>query len=165
MYADDLIKPVLPLTCPNCWTNRYSHSRICNVCGYDDVNQDRKYWCAFDDEIFDISGLYNIISKRAPTTDELREMDRIVEQKYPYLNCNIITYLTKTIQSNFGIIPRSIKVKESGSLREDIVRCPQCGSTNIATGQRGYSIIWGFAGSNRTMNRCAKCGHKWEPKK
>lgn len=42
-------------------------------------------------------------------------------------------------------------------------RCPKCGSTAITTGQRGYSLITGFWGSNKTMNRCANCGHKWEP--
>ena len=45
------------------------------------------------------------------------------------------------------------------------VRCPRCNSKQISTGQRGYSIIWKWIGSNRTMNRCAKCGHKWEPRK
>lgn len=45
------------------------------------------------------------------------------------------------------------------------LRCPKCGSSNISTGSRGYSIVWGFIGSSKTVNRCAKCGHKWEPKK
>lgn len=51
-------------------------------------------------------------------------------------------------------------------LNEDvnIVKCPKCGSTSITTGQRGYSLVTGFWGSGRTMNRCAKCGYKWEPK-
>lgn len=45
------------------------------------------------------------------------------------------------------------------------VRCPKCSSTQITTGQRGYSMVWGFIGSSKTMNRCANCGHKWEPKR
>ena len=45
------------------------------------------------------------------------------------------------------------------------VKCPKCGSTQITTGQRGYSLITGFLGSNKTVNRCAKCGYKWEPKR
>lgn len=45
------------------------------------------------------------------------------------------------------------------------VRCPKCHSTQIVTGQRGYSMVWGFLGSNKTMNRCANCGHKWEPRR
>ena len=43
------------------------------------------------------------------------------------------------------------------------VRCPKCGSTQITTGQRGYSLITGFLGSNKTVNRCAKCGYSWKP--
>ncbi len=43
------------------------------------------------------------------------------------------------------------------------VKCPRCGSTNITAGQRGYSLLTGFVGSGRTVNRCANCGHKWKP--
>lgn len=45
------------------------------------------------------------------------------------------------------------------------IRCPKCSSTSISTGSRGYSMVWGFVGSGKTVNRCANCGHKWEPKK
>ena len=41
--------------------------------------------------------------------------------------------------------------------------CPRCGSTAVATGSRGYSIVWGFAGSGKTVNRCGKCGYSWKP--
>lgn len=51
------------------------------------------------------------------------------------------------------------------SSQQNIPRCPKCGSTAITTGQRGYSLITGFWGSNKTMNRCANCGHKWEPRR
>ena len=45
------------------------------------------------------------------------------------------------------------------------ITCPKCGSSHITAGQSGYSIVWGFMGSNKTMNRCAKCGHKWQPRR
>lgn len=41
--------------------------------------------------------------------------------------------------------------------------CPHCGSTAISTGARGYSIVSGFIGSGKTVNRCAHCGWKWTP--
>lgn len=49
--------------------------------------------------------------------------------------------------------------------REEIpsVRCPKCGSTSIATVNRGYSLVWGFIGSGKPMNVCQKCGHKFKP--
>lgn len=33
----------------------------------------------------------------------------------------------------------------------------------ITAGQRGYSLLTGFLGSNKTVNRCANCGHTWKP--
>lgn len=46
-----------------------------------------------------------------------------------------------------------------------IPKCPKCGSTSITTGQRGYSLLTGLLGSGKTVNRCANCGYKWEPKR
>lgn len=44
-------------------------------------------------------------------------------------------------------------------------KCPKCGSKSIVTGQRGFSMLTGFIGSSKTMNRCGNCGYKWEPKR
>ena len=41
--------------------------------------------------------------------------------------------------------------------------CPVCNSTNVVVGQRGFNIWTGFLGSNKTVNRCGKCGHTWTP--
>ena len=43
------------------------------------------------------------------------------------------------------------------------VLCPRCGSNQITAGQRGFSIVTGFIGSSKTVNRCAKCGYSWKP--
>lgn len=43
------------------------------------------------------------------------------------------------------------------------VMCPRCKSTQITTGQKGFSLLTGFIGSNKTINRCAKCGYTWQP--
>lgn len=43
--------------------------------------------------------------------------------------------------------------------------CPRCGSTSISTGSRGWKWTTGFIGSGKTVNRCANCGHMWEPHK
>lgn len=45
------------------------------------------------------------------------------------------------------------------------VCCPKCGSESITAGQRGYSLLTGFLGSGKTVNRCAKCGHSWKPER
>ncbi|MBR0341667.1 MAG: ribosomal protein L7/L12 [Oscillospiraceae bacterium] len=43
--------------------------------------------------------------------------------------------------------------------------CPKCHSTLVSTGSRGFSLLTGFWGSGKTVNRCGKCGYKWTPKK
>ena len=43
------------------------------------------------------------------------------------------------------------------------VCCPKCGSTSITAGQRGFSLLTGFIGSGKTVNRCSNCGYKWKP--
>ena len=45
------------------------------------------------------------------------------------------------------------------------VKCPKCGSTNIATVNRGFSIVTGFIGSGAPRNVCQRCGYKWDPKR
>ena len=49
------------------------------------------------------------------------------------------------------------------SIQDNLVHCPRCGSTQITTGQRGFSFWTGFIGANKTVNRCANCGHHWTP--
>lgn len=55
--------------------------------------------------------------------------------------------------------------KQAEEKEQNTVRCPKCGSTQITTGQRGYSFLTGFLGSNKTVNRCANCGYSWKPGK
>ena len=45
------------------------------------------------------------------------------------------------------------------------IHCPKCGSTNISTINRGYSLVTGFVGSGSARNVCQNCGYKWKPGK
>lgn len=45
-----------------------------------------------------------------------------------------------------------------------IACCPKCGSTSIATINKGFGLLRGFIGSGKPVNVCQVCGHKWEPK-
>lgn len=49
--------------------------------------------------------------------------------------------------------------------KENCACCPKCGSTSIATINRGYSIIWGLLGSGSPVNVCQACGYKFKPGK
>lgn len=41
--------------------------------------------------------------------------------------------------------------------------CPKCLSTSVSANRRGYSLVWGFVGSNKVICTCLKCGHRWKP--
>lgn len=47
--------------------------------------------------------------------------------------------------------------------KDRTIKCPRCHSTAITTGTKGYGLIRGFLGSNKTVNRCGSCGYSWEP--
>ncbi len=57
----------------------------------------------------------------------------------------------------------ALRKKRAEYAAKGIVSCPKCGSISIATGQRGYSMVSGFIGSGKTVNRCANCGYVWKP--
>lgn len=46
---------------------------------------------------------------------------------------------------------------------KDKPKCPKCGSSNIQSTNRGFSLMTGFIGSGSPRNICQKCGFKWKP--
>ena len=71
---------------------------------------------------------------------------------------NIIEYELEMAQFR-----TQVQQENSRAQAANTVKCPRCGSTNITAGQRGFSLLTGFVGSGRTVNRCANCGYKWRP--
>lgn len=61
-------------------------------------------------------------------------------------------------------IKDNIKVNAYNIAGGNTIVCPHCGSNQVTTGARGFSLMTGFFGSNRTVNRCGKCGWTWSPK-
>ncbi|MBR0599024.1 hypothetical protein [Sinanaerobacter chloroacetimidivorans] len=59
----------------------------------------------------------------------------------------------------------------------DVIKCPQCGSTQIHASNKGFGLgkaaiggialgpvglLGGFAGSQKVMITCLQCGHRWK---
>lgn len=78
-----------------------------------------------------------------------KQMDKLI--------INLITEHNKEIESQIQ--------QDTNEEERNVIHCPKCGSTQITTGQRGYSLFSGFLGSNKTVNRCAACGYSWKPGK
>lgn len=105
---------------------------------------------------------------------ELAEIQRISQNPDYILAMNdlkskdIIEFETKMENIRQQLNTRkeqNIHQKQATEREANQVKCPKCGSTQITTGQRGYSFLTGFLGSNKTVNRCAACGHTWKPGK
>lgn len=74
---------------------------------------------------------------------------------------DIIAYEIKMAQ--LRVQAKQIEEAEEREEAEKMkAKCPKCGSTSIATVNKGYSLLTGFWGSGRPMNVCQKCGHKWK---
>ena len=75
--------------------------------------------------------------------------------------------------SNFGIDKEVIGV--SGD--EDTITCPECGSSQVTAGKKGFGLgkaavgglllgpiglLGGVVGQNKVLITCLKCGHQWK---
>lgn len=114
----------------------------CPICGSDElINK------PISEEEIDIIGkASNYNRELLDSMVELREKD-------------IIEYNIK-ISMFRNLVEQQEKAKQ---VEKNKPKCPKCGSTNITTGQKGYSFWTGFLGSNKTVNRCGSCGHTWKP--
>lgn len=91
------------------------------------------------------------------------EKFRVIDSKLPKVKgiqpC-LETVLECVQRNNWDNSVANIKLPD---IVQKPVCCPQCGSTSIATVNRGYSLIWGFIGSGKPMNVCQKCGYRFKP--
>lgn len=71
----------------------------------------------------------------------------------------------RTTPKNDALITHSIPISPKSNIDTNILKCPKCNSTHIATINRGFSIVTGFYGSGSPRNVCQMCGYKWKPGK
>jgi len=156
------------IKCPECGKDVSSKAPTCIHCGcpLDDIALENI--CIVDGIAHDLTDIKNRLLNA--DANDGKEVYKIVDD----LGRIIGTISFRAARELAKIIIDTGKVPETydgshltvRSKKDDgKIHCPKCDSTNIVTGQRGYSIITGFWGSNRTMNRCAKCGYKWEPRR
>lgn len=136
----EYVKDRICLDCGSAWYWHSSTSKKCIKCGSENTTDEiDDYNCKMDDYLllFRISHDGNFIL-----------------QMLKLKNDDPIEYELKIAQ--FREIAERKKAEESKP------RCPKCGSTSIATVNKGYSLLTGFLGSGKPMNVCQSCGHKWK---
>jgi len=82
-------------------------------------------------------------------------------------------------QDSYRVItnPPTKKLAETNYQEDDTIKCPRCGSTQLHTGDKGFSLgkaaiggiligavglLGGLIGSKKTMITCLKCGYRWQ---
>ena len=168
------------IKCPECGKEISDKSIHCIGCGFPlsgqqshqnnvELNSSHKtYNFEHKGKLYDLTSLKDKIMKLEETwtkddqsdiviNDIINEVDNITEVEA----CVLISKIRRT-----GQIPATLYDKNDNTNyhEPDLPRCPKCNSAAVTTGQRGWSMVSGFIGSGKTVNRCAKCGHKWAPR-
>ncbi len=141
--------------CPNC--NSKSNENSClRGCGYSTYLKEDNYTCEVCGGTVNDLKMY---SKDYIVLTAISPERKFIESMLQLQETDIVEYNLKMSQFR-------TQVQQQENIRaqaDSTVKCPRCGSTNITAGQRGFSLLTGFVGSGRTVNRCANCGHKWRP--
>lgn len=168
------------INCPECTKQISDLAPACIHCGYplapsvqivkEILNDYRdiilKEEVTVQNKINSIKALRNI-----RTSLGLADAKEIVENKGSMLLSNIhkdrvLRY--KNILENSGLVVEIIESNTANYKEEfkdnDTLSCPKCGSNNIQTIQRGWSLISGPLGSGNARNVCQKCGYKYKIK-
>lgn len=158
------------IKCPECGRYISDFSTVCIGCGFPISKISscniKNNVCIIGDKAYDLSSIRDSLAEH-PNDDNAKNnaIDSICES-VDGIRLFDAALLIETIIKTGEIPQQYDRIKLIPQKEDDgLIHCPRCDSTSVVTGQRGYSLIWGFVGSNKTMNRCAKCGHKWEPRR
>lgn len=143
--------------------------------GYIGVYKDELQTCTMKDNDGNTCGC-ELVTIDFPNKDlitilRVSESKQLVDSMIKLYQTDIIEYELKMSQFKEQQQQINVRKKEERQVQKSIeeqelntVKCPKCGSTAIATVNRGFSIITGFIGSGSARNVCQKCGHKWDPR-
>ena len=156
------------IKCPECGNSISNKATACIHCGLPLNLNCKENICVINMKEYDLSEFKDKLLS-ANRNDKKLIYNIAEEMCYAISGCSIFAASKlAAIILDTGIVPESFDAERYAIQFKDSdgrIHCPKCNSTSITAGSRGYNIVWGFIGSSKTVNRCAKCGYKWEPKK
>lgn len=140
------------IKCPECGKEVSDKAPQCIHCGYPmRVHNNTK--CSVNGVEIDLAFILD------NPNDEIKSIGRLRK----LTNCNLADG-KRVVEEiiKYNSIPPQL---ELNSIAPDdaIPKCPKCGSTTIGLTTRGWTLTTGLLGSNKAMNVCQNCGHKWKP--
>ena len=109
------------------------------------------------------SKLLLYLNQRQPALEPKNKFDGMLEV-LPKMNI-MPSQKVSSLYRNHSICTSNTTANFTPNKSQSVVCCPKCGSTSIATINRGYSLVWGFLGSGSARNVCQSCGYKFIPGK
>lgn len=175
------------IKCPECNREVSDKAQACIHCGYPIESVKQNHLQSIEHLIYKVDGNYYSVrlldiqcmtykadrvlsalkmASNRKSGNNIGGLDKErAEILFEYFRANGVECELSIDDSNSGENEKVIKYIDMYLNPNAPLYCPKCGSSSITTGQRGYSIVWGVIGSSKTVNRCAKCGWKWEPKR
>lgn len=123
---------------------------ICDICGF--TKNDDVY-----DELCPVCGNKQWNDKDISLIKSISNDPSFIQAMEDLKQKDPIEYQLKLSQFKIQV------EQQKNSNDSNKVHCPKCGCTDIGVTNRGYSLMWGFIGSGKSMNVCKKCGYKWKP--
>ncbi len=160
------------ITCPECKKEISSYAKSCPHCGFPLNNSNDCLYNVLLTSVGD-SGLDVVAALRRNRTLGLKEAMDLTHKLPAIIFSNIQFNKAEQLKQQFESLGATIEIKECDETDHSKffeipydnapVECPRCHSGAVTTGSRGFSILTGFIGSGKTVNRCAKCGYTWKP--
>lgn len=155
------------IKCPECGKDISSLSKSCIHCGFPIDYCKKENICIIDGIEYDLTTIKNkLLSTNIDNRDAIWNVFRELASQIGKITIYEAAELGEIIISSKQIPQSFVRTrKPQNNVANEKICCPKCNSTQITTGSRGFSIVSGFIGAGKTVNRCARCGHKWTPKR
>lgn len=144
--------------CPKCklhCSDRWIDGKFQGYYTYTDPQNNKCIYCGMELQTL------NITFKDAKVLSTVSDDINFFEAMIKLHDEDVIEYESRMAQ--FRVQAGQMdSIKKERQQEENKPKCPKCGSTSIATVNRGYSLLTGFLGSGKPMNICQSCGYKWK---
>ena len=170
------------IKCPECNKEISDQSELCIHCGYpikkyQEEQSVSQNICVYQDTKYDLTELveYIVNNVRQDERFEPNKLEKargILYSKIPLDDVSLnelIFYIRSYRKVPNEFVPSGDAWKYSLSKAKctqnnlSKIKCPKCGSSSIATTNKGFSFFTGLLGSGTPMNVCQSCGHRWKP--
>lgn len=166
------------IKCPECGKEISDKAPACIHCGYPLKKEAAAHSPAADNgsgskcvivplkeisfhSVSEIVRITGEVLRSSPCAAQKRQMGK-VNGPYYLAGRNLTDNEADQIRKNLD----AAKISSSVFSEDDLpIMCPNCLSTDVSAGPRGFKLTTGFIGSGKTVITCLRCGHKWKPGK